>query len=233
MRQVGKAYIISPRLCTISKYSTLQGQPLRLSVIGAADTKPQLMIIYPLPSRPTIIKLLYSPRFGIFFLFEKENACKRKAKEPFPLDTRNAAPQYLACGSQSVARHIRAQTRRSLNECALVRLASQAVPSPNPVGFYHCGAAIGSLITKVGLVTYFYFAKVRERVCFYLFKSIESIAAGGQPQGLFLQTVGNRQFENFVTLTRQRCVEVAAPYMLRVNKFVQISRANDICPYLL
>ena len=146
---------------------------------------------------------------------------------------RNAAPQYLACGSQSVARHIRAQTRRSLNECALVRLASQAVPSPNPVGFYHCGAAIGSLITKVGLVTYFYFAKVRERVCFYLFKSIESIAAGGQPQGLFLQTVGNRQFENFVTLTRQRCVEVAAPYMLRVNKFVQISRANDICPYLL
>jgi hypothetical protein len=28
-------------------------------------------------------------------LFEKENACKRKANEPFPLDTRNAAPQYL------------------------------------------------------------------------------------------------------------------------------------------
>jgi hypothetical protein len=123
--------------------------------------------------------------------------------------------------------------RRLCFERVMRRLASQAVPSPNPVGFYHCGAAIGSLITKVGLVTYFYFAKVRERVCFYLFKSIESIAAGGQPQGLFLQTVGNRQFENFVTLTRQRCVEVAAPYMLRVNKFVQISRANDICPYLL
>lgn len=34
-------------------------------------------------------------------------------------------------------------------------------------------------------------------------------------------------------LTRYRCVEVAAPYMLRVNKFVQISRADDICPYLL
>ena len=79
-----------------------------------------------------------------------------------PRDPANAAPQYLACGSRSAARHIRAQTRRSLNECALVRLASQAVPSPNPVGFYHCGAAIGSLITKVGLVPYFYFAKVRE-----------------------------------------------------------------------
>ena len=53
-----------------------------------------------------------------------------------PRDTRNAAPQYLACGSQSVARHIRAQTRRSLNECALVRLASQAVqPSQNIVAY--------------------------------------------------------------------------------------------------
>ena len=109
---------------------------MRLSVIGEADTKPQLMIIYPLPSRPTIIKLLYSPRFGIFFLFEKENACKRKANEPFPLDTRNAAPQYIARGSQPVARHIRPQTRRSLNECGLVRLASQAVqPSQNIVAY--------------------------------------------------------------------------------------------------
>ena len=41
----------------------------------------------------------------------------------------NAAPQYLAYGSQSAARHIRPQTRRSLNECVLVRLAPQAVPS--------------------------------------------------------------------------------------------------------
>lgn len=53
-----------------------------------------------------------------------------------PRDPRNAASQYLACGSQSVARHIRAQTRRSLNECALVRLASQAVqPSQNIVAY--------------------------------------------------------------------------------------------------
>ena len=72
---------------------------------------------------------MHYPRFGIFFLFEKENACKRKANELFPLDTRNAAPQCIARDSQSAARHIRAQTRRSLNECALVRLASQAVPS--------------------------------------------------------------------------------------------------------
>ena len=125
---------------------------------------------------------------------------------------RNAAPQYLACGSQSVARHIRAQTRRSLNECALVRLASQAVPSPNPVGFYHCGAAIGSLIKKSNWSLAFTLQESGKRVYFYLFKSIESIAAGGQPQGLSLQTVGNEQFEDFMPLRRQWCVEVAAPY---------------------
>ena len=43
---------------------------------------------------------MHYPRFGIFFLFEKENACKRKANEPFPLDPRNAAPQYIGCSSQ-------------------------------------------------------------------------------------------------------------------------------------
>jgi len=58
-------------------------------------------------------------------------------------------------------------------------------------------------------------------------------ADNGQPQGLSLQTVGNEQFEDFMPLTRHRCVEVTAPYMLRVNKIVQISRADDICPYLL
>ena len=53
----------------------------------------------------------------------------------------------------------------------------------------------------------------------------------GQPQGLSLQTIGNEQVEDFMPLTRHRCVGVAAPYMLRVNKFVQISRADDIRPY--
>jgi hypothetical protein len=40
-------------------------------------------------------------RFGIFFLFEKENACKRKAKQgETPCTPANAAPQYTACASQ-------------------------------------------------------------------------------------------------------------------------------------
>ena len=37
----------------------------------------------------------------------------------------------------------------SLKQYGLVRLASQAVPSPNSAGFYHCGAAVESLIIKI------------------------------------------------------------------------------------
>ena len=44
---------------------------------------------------------MFFPRFGVFFLFEKESACKRKANEPFPLDTRNATPQAKYCGAKS------------------------------------------------------------------------------------------------------------------------------------
>ena len=49
---------------------------------------------------------------------------------------RNAVQQYIVRGSQSVARHIRPQTRWSLDECGLVRLAAQAVqPSQNIVAY--------------------------------------------------------------------------------------------------
>ena len=61
----------------------------------------------------------------------------------------NATPQYIARGSQSAARHIRTQTRWSLNECVLVRLASQAVPSPLKRAFKHCGAAMENMIIEV------------------------------------------------------------------------------------
>ena len=55
---------------------------------------------------------------------------------------RNAVQQYIARGSQLVAWHIRAQTRRSLNECALVRFASQAVPSPVSIGLSNTAARL-------------------------------------------------------------------------------------------
>ena len=68
--------------CTNLLTCTLQGQPLRLSAIGGSRyNKFDLFIAGLLPSRLAIIKLLYFPRFGIFFLFEKENACKRKTKQ--------------------------------------------------------------------------------------------------------------------------------------------------------
>ena len=46
-----------------------------------------------------------------------------------------AQAQYIAHGSQSAARHIRTQTRRSLNGCGLVRLAAQAVPSLSSISY--------------------------------------------------------------------------------------------------
>ena len=55
-------------------------------------------------------------------------------------------------------------------------------------------------------------------------------ADSGQPQGLSLLTVGNKYFGNFVPLARQRCVGVAAPYKIRSNKIVRISRADGIRP---
>ena len=96
-----------------------------------------LQDLYPTFASHCNQKIYATPRFGIFFLFEKENACKRKAKQgESPCTPDNAAPRYIACGSQLVARHIRTQTRRSLNECVLVRLASQAVqPSQNIVAY--------------------------------------------------------------------------------------------------
>jgi len=71
-----------------------------------------------------------------FYLKKKTPAKEKQNRGNPPCIPRNAAPQYIACGSQSVARHIRTQTRRSLNECVLVRLASQAVqPSQNIVAY--------------------------------------------------------------------------------------------------
>jgi hypothetical protein len=95
---------------------------------------------------------MYTTRVSAFsfYLKKKTPAKEKQNRGNLPVPPRNAAPQYIACGSQSVARHIRTQTRRSLNECVLVRLASQAVPSLSSVSYYCCGTAIISLIIKIG-----------------------------------------------------------------------------------
>ena len=55
---------------------------------------------------------------------------------------------------------------RAIGDYVLRGLCGVLLRKPSPRTskkvFKHCGATIGSLITKVGLVTYFYFAKVRE-----------------------------------------------------------------------
>ena len=48
---------------------------------------------------------------SIFFWCAKENARKRKAHEPFPLDTRPPPHKHAPGGSFPLARHIRPQTR--------------------------------------------------------------------------------------------------------------------------
>ena len=80
-------------------------------------------------------QMIYTSRASAFlFCLRKETPAKKRQTRGFTPRPRNAVPQYIARGSQSVARHIRPQTRRSLNECGLVRLASQAVPSLLSIG---------------------------------------------------------------------------------------------------
>jgi len=95
--------------------------------------------IYFLPSPQNIIKNFYTVSVSAFsFYLKKKTPAKEKqtrGSTPRPLDPGNAAPQYTACDSQSAARHIRPQTRRSLNGCELVRLAAQAVPSLSSISY--------------------------------------------------------------------------------------------------
>ena len=94
-------------------------------------------------------RIFYTTRVSAFSFYLKKKRLQRKGRLGVsPRDPVNATPPYIARGSQSAARHIRTQTRWSLNECVLVRLASQAVPSPSSVSYYYCGAAIVSLIIK-------------------------------------------------------------------------------------
>ena len=53
---------------------------MRLSDIGNIRCKASTDITYPLPSRPTTIKLLYFPHFSILFLFKKSKRLQKKSK---------------------------------------------------------------------------------------------------------------------------------------------------------
>ena len=114
-----------------------------LSAIAGTTILICLYIVDSLPSRPTIIKRYILPAFRHFFsVWEKKRLQRKGRLGVLPRDPANAAPQYLVRGSQSAARHIRTQTRRSLNECVLVRLATQAFPSPLLVGVSNTAARL-------------------------------------------------------------------------------------------
>ena len=91
-----------------------------------------------------------SQRFGIFFLFEKENACKRKANSglfaPRPRERRAAV--HSLCYSVGSSAHSPANAL----ELGRVRARAACVAS-RPLAFsvslFHCGAAIGSLFARV------------------------------------------------------------------------------------
>ena len=96
-------------------------------------------------------------RFGIFFLFEKENACKRKANSGLRPETPRTPRRstWLVLLSRQLGTF--ARKLASLKQYGLVRLAKQAVPSQFSVRLYHCGAAIGGLFLKVYKVACFTF----------------------------------------------------------------------------
>ena len=60
---------------------------------------------------PCYLTPLVPCSLSIFFWCAKENARKRKAHEPFPLDTRPPPRKHAPGGSFHLARHMRPQTR--------------------------------------------------------------------------------------------------------------------------
>ena len=106
--------------------------------------------------------MIYISRVSAFlFCLRKETPAKKRQTRGFTPRPRNAAPQHIARGSHLVTRHIRPQTRRSLNECGLVRLASQAVPSPVSVRYQTLRRGYWRLDYKDKSAVHFYFVKIR------------------------------------------------------------------------
>ena len=85
-------------------------------------------------------------RFGIFFLFEKENACKRKAKQGeiplYPRERRAAVHSLLFSVGSSAHSPANALELERVRARAAYKVRRSLASS---VSLYHCGAAIGTL----------------------------------------------------------------------------------------
>lgn len=72
--------ISAPEFCINLFTYTLYGHPLRLSDIGNIRCKASTDITYPLPSRPTTIKLLYFCISAFSFYSKKSKRLQKKSK---------------------------------------------------------------------------------------------------------------------------------------------------------
>ncbi len=87
-------------------------------------------------------KDIYFPHFGIFFLFEKENACKRKANSGLRPETPSTPRRSTKLTTLNQLLGTFARKLASLKQYGLVRLASQAVPSLLSVGLLSTAARL-------------------------------------------------------------------------------------------
>ena len=97
------------------------------------------------------------PAFQHFLFIQKSKRLQKKSKlraAPRDPTTPRRSIKFAASSAHSPVNSF------PLKQYGLVRLASQAVPSPLKRAFKHCGAAIGSLIIKISRVANFYFAKL-------------------------------------------------------------------------
>ena len=87
---------------------------------------------------------------------------------PRPRERRAAVHRLLfsvGSSAHSPANALELERVRARAACVASR------PLASSVSLFHCGAAIGSLIKKIGLVTCFYFARVQKTRLVCLFKS--------------------------------------------------------------
>ena len=94
------------------------------------------------------------PAFQHFLFIRKSKRLQKKSKlraAPRDPTTPRRSIKFAASSAHSPVNSL------PLKQYGLVRLVSQAVPSPLKRAFKHCGAAIGGLIIRVAN---FYFAKV-------------------------------------------------------------------------
>ena len=111
---------------------------------------------------PSTIASYYNQTFILlafqhFLFIQKSKRLQKKSKlraAPRDPTTPRRSIKFAASSAHSPVNSL------PLKQYGLVRLASQAAPSPLKRAFKHCGAAIGSLIIKISRVANFYFAKV-------------------------------------------------------------------------